>query len=131
MTQKVIVFFIRTVSFNEYYTNKPISEEFDEILVPIKSVDTKWKKRMKNLSKCKFESVNENEEENTNDKMSDEIEKNDENNENASDISYSLRNRDDIKKPLRYQVNIAEYTPLTFNEAITGPDAEILKTAIE
>lgn len=41
-----------------------------------------------------------------------------------------LRNRDSIKRPIRYQVNVAEYTPLTFREAVNGPDSKNWKTAI-
>jgi transposase InsO family protein len=41
-----------------------------------------------------------------------------------------LRNRANIKKPVRYLVNVAEYTPLTFQDAINGPDAIEWKKAI-
>lgn len=50
--------------------------------------------------------------------------------EPADDRRSTLRNRASIKPPKRYEVNATEYTPLTFREAINGPESEQWRRAI-
>lgn len=52
--------------------------------------------------------------------------------EDIAEPHHNLRNRDNIRKPSRFELNIAEYTtPCSFQEAVTGPQATQWKQAIQ